>query len=142
MAITYDIDGVKLPSIKRRLISKWIKMIAQSYGKKVGDIAYLFCSDEKILEINNQYLQHDYYTDIITFDYTEENTINGDIFISIDTVKSNSEKYKTDYTEELHRVIIHGILHLCGINDKAEGEQERMTECENQALLLLTQILV
>lgn len=142
MAILFDAEEVKLPSLKKRVVSKWIKLVAQSYGKEVGDVAYIFCSDEKILEINKEYLQHDYYTDIITFDYTEDNKINGDIFISVDTVKSNAEKFKTEYLEELYRVIIHGVLHLCGINDKAPGEQEVMTECEDKALLLLTQLIV
>lgn len=137
MAILYQAEGVKLPSMKRRKITNWIKIVANSYQKKTGDIAFIFCSDEKILEINNQYLQHDYYTDIITFDYSEDNTISGDIFISLDTVKSNANQFGTDYNTELNRIIIHGILHLCGINDKAPGEREHMTECENKALELL-----
>lgn len=137
MAILYQAEGVKLPSMKRRKITNWIKVVADSYQKKAGDIAFIFCSDEKILEINNQYLQHDYYTDIITFDYSEDNTISGDIFISLDTVKSNANQFGTDYDTELDRIIIHGILHLCGINDKAPGEREQMTECENKALELL-----
>lgn len=107
-------------------------------GKKCGDISYIFCSDEKILEINREYLDHDYYTDIITFDYTEKNRISGDIFISIDTVKSNADEFKVSYEEELHRIIIHGILHLCGINDKGPGEREIMTQKENEALVLLS----
>lgn len=138
MAVIYQADGVKLPSIKKRETTNWIKEVAAEYNKKIGDIAYIFCSDEKILEVNNQYLQHDYYTDIITFDYTENNIISGDIFISLDTVKSNSEQFNTDYEEELHRIIIHGILHLCGINDKGPGERENMTRCEDAALKLLT----
>lgn len=137
MAISYQVEGVKIPSIKKRETSNWIKNVAATYGKKIGEIAYIFCSDEKILEVNNQYLQHDYYTDIITFDYTEDNVISGDIFISTDTVKSNSEQFNTDYQNELHRIIIHGILHLCGINDKGPGEREHMTECENKALDML-----
>lgn len=137
MAILYQAERVKLPSMKRRKITNWIKIVADSYQKKTGDIAFIFCSDEKILEINNQYLQHDYYTDIITFDYSEDNIISGDIFISLDTVKSNANKFGTDYDTELNRIIIHGILHLCGINDKAPGEREHMTECENKALELL-----
>ena len=137
MAILYQAEGVQLPSMKRRKITNWIKVVADSYHKKAGDIAFIFCSDEKILEINNQYLQHDYYTDIITFDYSENKTISGDIFISLDTVKSNADQFGTDYDTELNRIIIHGILHLCGINDKAPGEREHMTECENKALLLL-----
>ena len=135
--ILYENDGVKFPAIKRRETSNWIKQVAESFGKKTGDISYIFCSDEKILEVNNEYLQHDYYTDIITFDYSEEGIISGDIFISLDTVKSNSEQFGTNYDNELRRVIIHGVLHLCGVNDKTPEEQEYMTECENKALQLL-----
>lgn len=141
MAIIYQSEDVKFPPLKRRIVSKWIKDVASFYNKRVGDISYIFCSDEKILEINKEYLQHDYYTDIITFDYSEEDTISGDIFISLDTVKSNSDQFGTDYPEELHRIIIHGILHLCGINDKGPGEREHMTECENKALDHLKTIL-
>lgn len=137
MPILYQNEDVKLPLLKKRKTSEWIKSVASSYSKKVGDIAFIFCSDEKILEVNNQYLQHDYYTDIITFDYSEEDLISGDIFISLDTVKSNSEQFKTNYNDELHRIIIHGILHLCGINDKGPGEREHMTQCENKALAIL-----
>ena len=137
MAIIYQNEGVKAPLIKKREVTKWIKDVAASYDKKVGDVSYIFCSDEKILEINKEYLQHDYYTDIITFDYTDEDVISGDIFISLDTVESNAKEFNTDYLEELHRIIIHGILHLCGINDKGPGEREYMTECENKALQLI-----
>ena len=137
MAISYQTDGIKMPAIKKRETTVWIKAVASSYEKKVGEIAYIFCSDEKILEVNKEYLQHDYYTDIITFDYCEDNIISGDIFISLDTVKSNSEQFNTSYNDELHRTIIHGILHLCGINDKGEGEREIMEAEENKALALL-----
>ncbi|MEG2573820.1 MAG: rRNA maturation RNase YbeY [Bacteroides sp.] len=134
MAISYQTDGVKMPVIKKRENSAWVKAVAATYQKKVGEIAYIFCSDEKILEVNNEYLHHDYFTDIITFDYCEDNVISGDLFISLDTVKTNSEKFKTAYEEELHRTIIHGILHLCGINDKGPGEREIMEAAENKAL--------
>lgn len=137
MAIIYQNEGVKAPLIKKREVTKWIKDVVASYAKKVGDVSYIFCSDEKILEINKEYLQHDYYTDIITFDYTDEDVISGDIFISLETVESNAKEFNTDYLEELHRIIIHGILHLCGINDKGPGEREYMTECENKALQLI-----
>lgn len=137
MAVTYQTDGVKMPSIKKRETTEWIKRVAAKYGRKVGDIAYIFCSDEKILEVNREYLQHDYYTDIITFDYCENNIISGDLFISLDTVRTNSEEFKTDYNEELHRTIIHGILHLCGINDKGPGEREIMEKAENEALAMI-----
>lgn len=135
--ISYQTDGVKMPAIKRRDVSAWIKKVAASHGKKVGDIAYIFCNDERILEVNREYLQHDYYTDIITFDYTEEDVISGDLFISLDTVLSNSEQLGVQYDQELYRVIIHGILHLCGINDKGEGEREIMEREENTALAML-----
>ncbi len=135
--ITYQTEGVALPDIDRRQTTEWIKAVAASYGKRVGDIAYIFCSDEKILEVNRQYLQHDYYTDIITFDYCEGNRLNGDLFISLDTVRTNAEQFADgDYRRELHRVIIHGILHLCGINDKGPGEREIMEAAENRALAL------
>lgn len=132
--ITYQTEGVKLPFIKKRDNNAWIKAVAAQYGKRLGDVAYIFCDDEKILEVNREYLQHDYYTDIITFDYTEGDIISGDLFISLDTVRSNAEQYNQEYERELYRVIIHGILHLCGINDKGPGEREQMENAENRAL--------
>ncbi|MBE6291248.1 MAG: rRNA maturation RNase YbeY [Bacteroidales bacterium] len=134
MMITYQTDGIAMPKLKKRITTAWIRTVAATYGKQVGDVAYIFCSDERILEVNREYLQHDYYTDIITFDYSEGNLISGDLFISLDTVRTNSEQFGTDYDEELHRTIIHGILHLCGINDKGPGEREVMEEAENRAL--------
>ena len=138
--ITYNTDGVKMPKIKKRETTAWIKAVAAEYGRKTGEIGYMFVSDEKILEVNREYLGHDYYTDIITFDYDEGGTINGDIVISLDTVRSNAEALGKTYDEELHRVIIHGILHLCGINDKGPGEREIMEATENKALALLPAI--
>ena len=135
--ISYQTDGTKMPDIKKRETSAWIKKVAATYGKKCGEIAYIFCNDEKILEVNKEYLQHDYYTDIITFDYSEEDSISGDLFISLDTVRSNSEMLGVGYEQELYRVIIHGILHLCGIDDKGEGEREIMEACENKALAMI-----
>lgn len=135
--ISYNIINVKMPAISRRLTSAWVKAVADSYGKRVGEVAYIFCDDEKILEVNREYLEHDYYTDIITFDYSEGKRIAGDLFISLDTVVSNAEQFGRPYEEELHRVIIHGILHLCGIKDKEPGEREQMEQAENQALELL-----
>ena len=134
--ITYNTDGVKMPNIKKRETTAWIRAVAASYGKKVGEVGYLFVDDEKILEVNREYLGHDYYTDIITFDYDEGDVINGDLVISLDTVRTNAEQFHKDYDEELHRVIIHGILHLCGLNDKGPGEREIMEEAENRALAL------
>ena len=135
--ITYNIDGVKMPKIKKRENNAWIKAVAASYGKKVGEIAYIFVNDEKILEVNREYLQHDYYTDIITIDYCEDDIISGDLFISLDTVRTNAEQVGATYEQELYRVIIHGILHLCGINDKGPGEREIMEAAENRALAML-----
>ena len=135
--ITYQTEGGEMPNIKKRETTAWIKAVAETYGKKVGEIAYIFCSDEKILEVNRQFLQHDYYTDIITFDYCEGNRIAGDLFISLDTVRTNAEQFDAAYDTELHRVIIHGILHLCGINDKGPGEREIMEAAENKALDML-----
>ena len=135
--ITYQTEDIAMPPIKKRETTEWVKQVAATYGKKVGEIAYIFCSDEKILEVNRQYLEHDYYTDIITFDYTEGNRISGDLFISLDTVRTNAEQFEQPYERELHRVIIHGILHLCGINDKGPGEREIMEAEENKALALI-----
>ena len=130
--ITYNTDGVRMPAIKRRETTAWIRRVAATYGRKVGDVGYMFVNDEKILEVNNEYLGHDYYTDIITFDYDEGDTINGDLVISLDTVRTNAEKFGKDYDEELHRVII-------GINDKGPGEREIMEAAENRALALLSE---
>lgn len=138
--ISYQADGVELPKIKHREITAWIKTVAGTYGKRVGDIGYMFVNDEKILEVNNQYLGHDYYTDIITFDYDEGDMISGDLVISLDTVRSNAGLFGKDYADELNRVIIHGILHLCGINDKGPGEREMMEAHEEKALALLEEM--
>ena len=126
-----------MPVFPKRKTSAWIKSVAALHGKTVGDIAYIFCSDEKILDVNRMYLQHDYYTDIITFDYSEDNMISGDLFISLDTVRTNAEKFAVAYDSELYRVIIHGVLHLCGIDDKAPGARAVMERYENEALQLL-----
>ena len=127
-----------MPGIRKRETTQWIKAVAQTYGKRVGDIAYIFCSDERILEVNRQYLQHDYYTDIITFDYCEGNRLSGDLFISLDTVRTNAQQFAGgDYGRELHRVIIHGVLHLCGLDDKGPGERELMEQAEDRALAML-----
>ncbi|MFA7492090.1 MAG: rRNA maturation RNase YbeY [Proteiniphilum sp.] len=134
MAISFNSENIDFPKIKKRETAHWIRTVAKSYGKQTGDISYLFCNDEKILEINQHYLQHDFYTDIITFDYSEGNRISGDVFISLDTVLSNSIQYETDYQEELYRVIIHGVLHLCGMNDKSDAEQQQMKAAEEVAL--------
>ena len=135
--ITYNTDGVKMPDIKKQEVTAWIKAVAADHGRRVGEIGYMFVNDEKILEVNREYLGHDYYTDVITFDYDEGDRINGDIVISLDTVRSNAELFGKEYDNELHRVIIHGILHLCGINDKGPGEREIMEAAEDRALSML-----
>ena len=134
--ITYNVENVKMPAIKRRETTAWIRRVADTYGKKVGEVGYLFCDDEHILEVNREYLGHDYYTDIITFDYCEGNILSGDLVISLDTVRTNAEMFHKNYDEELHRVIIHCILHLCGLNDKGPGERELMEAAEDKALAL------
>lgn len=135
--ITYDTINVSMPAISRRTVSAWVKAVAAARGRRTGDIAYIFCDDGKILEVNRQFLNHDYYTDIITFDYTRGRRVSGDMFISLDTVKTNAESVGQPYERELHRVIIHGVLHLCGINDKGPGEREIMEAHEEAALAML-----
>ena len=137
MAITFQVEEVEFPPIKKRETANWIRSVAKTYGKRAGEISYMFCNDEKIIEINRRFLQHDYYTDIITFDYSEGLVISGDIFISLDTVRSNSQMYNVSFEEELYRVIIHGILHLCGMTDDSATEEKEMREAENRALELL-----
>ena len=132
--ILYNVIDVKMPEFPKRKITNWIKEVAAGYNNNIGDISYIFCSNEKILELNIQYLSHNYFTDIITFDYSEKCILAGDIFISLDMVRSNAEKFKVQYQEELFRVIIHGILHLCGIRDKSTKDSVRMKNCENEAL--------
>ena len=129
-----------MPRISHRETTAWVKAVAATYGKRVGEVAYVFCDDEEILKVNRQYLKHDYYTDIITFDYCEGDLLSGDLFISLDTVRSNAELFGKTYEDELHRVIIHGILHLVGINDKGPGEREIMEAEENKALALLAEM--
>ena len=125
-----------MPKLRKRDTSAWIKAVAADYGRKVGEVGYMFVDDEKILEVNREYLGHDYYTDVITFDYDEDNVVSGDIVISLDTVRSNAELFGKSYDEEFYRVLIHGILHLCGINDKGPGEREVMEAAENKALAM------
>ncbi len=138
MEITFQSEGVDDPQIDEAKLANWIESIAKLYNKEIGEISYLFCDDEKILEVNQQYLNHDFYTDIITFDYSEENMISGDIIISLQTVESNSQMYNTSFLEELHRVIIHGILHLSGLNDSTEEEEKVMRDAESNALKILS----
>ena len=131
-------DGVEMPSFDTQRIENWIVSVARGFGKTVGAVTYIFCNDDKILEVNRKYINHDYYTDIITFDYSRPMRISGDVFISLDTVRSNAILLGKTYDNELMRVIIHGILHLCGVDDKGPGEREIMERHEDEALALLS----
>ena len=136
--ITYNSLSIALPNIDQTTVTEWIGRVAESHQRVVGDINYVFCNDEEILDANRRYLQHDYYTDIITFDYGRGNVLSGDLYISLDTVRSNAELLGKPYDEELHRVLVHGVLHLVGINDKGPGERELMEAAEDAALALRT----
>lgn len=140
MAICFANIDVEFNLEQKLRLKRWINALAQLYERKVGNISYGFCSDTHIIEANRQYLQHDYFTDIITFDYSEGNIISGDLLISLDTVKSNAVQFNTDYTTELHRVMIHGVLHLLGFKDSTDNEQVEMRKREDEALNLLSMI--
>lgn len=127
-------EGVELPQFDYDKLQRWIDNVAAAHHRLLRSVSYLFCNDEEILRINRQFLGHDYYTDIITFDYCTGSLLRGDIVISLDTVRSNAEELGVVYERELLRVIIHGILHLCGINDKGPGERQVMEAAENEAL--------
>lgn len=137
MAINYYGEGVTIPSFRRREINAWIKDVAEEYGYKVGDITYQFCDNERILEINQKYLNHDYYTDIITFDQTRDGLLFADIVISLEMVTSNAEEYGEPFRREFLRVLIHGVLHLCGVDDLTEEQAKEMREAEETALAML-----
>ena len=137
MIAFYSDEDVEEPRLRKKLVRSWTEEVARSYDRKVGELCYQFCGDERILQTNQDFLDHDYYTDIITFDESEGDRIAGDMLISLDTVRSNAEQIGTDYAEELHRVIIHGVLHLCGLNDKTDEDEERMRQAEESALSLL-----
>ncbi len=136
MPILYETQACHFNYPGKRATTEWIRRTAASEGRKTGDISVVFCSDEALLAINRQYLQHDYLTDIITFDYSEGETISGDLMISIDTVRSNAELYGVSFRDELMRVIIHGILHLCGYGDKTPDEEKQMHALEDKYLAI------
>lgn len=140
--IQWTTDGADMPSVDMHEVERWIEAVADDHSRIVGPLAYIFCNDEKIIKVNREFLNHDYYTDIITFDYSRGKLISGDMFISLDTVLSNSQSLGCEYSDELMRVIIHGVLHLCGINDKGPGEREVMEAEENRALEMLKQFNV
>lgn len=138
--IDFQTDNVEMPEFDFERVSRWIVAVAEAHGRSVGNITYCFCDDEAILVANRQFVNHDYYTDIITFDYTLGRKIGGDILISLDTVRSNADKFGKTFDDELMRVVIHGVLHLCGIDDKGPGEREVMEAHEDAALRLLKEM--
>lgn len=138
--IEFQVYDVEMPALDFGLIREWIERVCQAHDCLPEELTYQFCSDNHILEVNNQFLGHDYYTDIITFPYREDELVSADILISLDTVRSNAESVGESYDRELHRVIIHGVLHLCGIDDKGPGEREIMERHENEALALLDEL--
>ncbi|MCI2081891.1 MAG: rRNA maturation RNase YbeY [Bacteroidales bacterium] len=127
---SYDYHGY------RRVTSRWLRKVANGYGKRIGDISIVFCSDDYLLQVNRQYLKHDFYTDVITFDYCDGDTVSGDILISVDTVLANSVTYDSSFPDELHRVIVHGLLHLIGFDDHTQEQTEKMREAEGNALAI------
>lgn len=139
--IEWVCQNVSMPEINPELLACWLEQVTKAHGRILGSLVYIFCDDEKILEVNRQFLNHDYYTDIITFDYCRGKLVRGDMYISLDTVNSNAEGLNCSYDSELKRVIVHGLLHLCGINDKAPGEREIMEMHENQALKMLEDLI-
>lgn len=141
MAISYSGDGVSKPLLRYTIISKWLKNVIKNSGNRLGELTYIFCDDDYLKDINIKYLSHDYYTDIISFDYSEGSIISGDFFISLDRVKENSQIYGNSVEEELLRVIIHGLLHLLGLNDTNEEERENMRNRESECILMYKEFL-
>lgn len=137
MSINFYAEDITIPKFGKRVISNWLKEVITSKGKKTGNISVIFCSDEYLLEVNKRYLEHDYYTDIITFDYVEGDKVSGDIFISVDRIAENASTYNVSFSDEINRVLVHGILHLLGFKDKTTEERNEMTENENEYLKLL-----
>lgn len=134
--ISFGTKNVDMPLLDLGKTEIWLNEVAATHDKKIRNLNYLFCDDEEILKVNKEFLHHDYFTDIITFDYSNKDKVGGDIFISLDTVKSNSEKFGVSYQSELLRVIVHGLLHLCGIDDKGTGQRAIMEKHEDDALRL------
>lgn len=133
-SITYNAISIALPDIDQAKVTEWLAQVAESYDRRLGNINYVFTDDETILTMNRQFIGHDYYTDHIGFDYCEGRILSGDIYISLDTVRTNAELYAPSYEHELHRVIVHGLLHLVGIKDKTDEERREMEAAENRAL--------
>lgn len=136
MAIRFSVQDVHFELENEQNLKKWISNVVLRRGKAVGNISYLFCDDNYLFGVNRQYLNHDTYTDIITFDYVVGNLVSGDIMISVDRVGENAEKFGVPFEQELHRVVIHGVLHLLGQGDKTDSEAAEMRRLENEALAL------
>ena len=132
--ITYNVINVAMPDIAEAEVSDWVRQVAKSYGKVVGDVNYIFVDDDTMLDINRRFIGHDYFTDHIGFDYSSGDSLSGDIYISIDTIKSNAELYGATFYDELRRIIIHGLLHLCGLRDKTDEERQQMQQAEDKAI--------
>ncbi len=135
--IQFLTEDVAAPALDKSKVKRWVGMVVAGYGKRPGKLNYIFCSDERILEVNRQFLQHDYFTDIISFDYSSGKVISGDIFISLDSVRTNAEEFGVEIENELHRVMIHGVLHFCGEDDETEEQEAQMRQKEDEALMLL-----
>jgi rRNA maturation RNase YbeY len=134
VAVVFHISEVDFSLANRRVLKAWLRQVAKTENKKVGDIACIFCCNEYLLSLNKTYLGHDYYTDVITFDYSNGDVISGDIFISLDAVRDNAAKYKVAFQNELYRVMAHGVLHLCAYRDATAAERKVMRAKENAAL--------
>ena len=134
MAISFNFVETKDVVSQKNKVKSWIKSVAEKRGFKVGEISYIFCSDDYLLDINKTYLKHDFYTDIITFDYTDATKISGDLYISIDRIRDNAQELNLSFEQELHRVIIHGVLHLLGLKDKTEEDAKEMRKAEEECL--------
>ena len=132
--ISWQAQNVEMPELDRQRLALWLQKVTEEHNRILDGLGYIFCDDETILDVNRQFLSHDYDTDIITFDYCRGKMVRGDMYISLDTVVTNAETMGEPYARELLRVIVHGVLHLCGINDKGPGEREIMEAHENAAL--------
>ncbi len=137
MAINFNFEEIPKLNFPKNTIKNWIKSVIQSNNFKIGSISYIFCTNDYILQVNKEYLNHDYFTDIISFNYNENKTISGDLFISVDTVKTNAQEYGVTFDKELYRVMIHGVLHLLGFDDITDELQQEMTQKEDEALNIL-----
>lgn len=138
--ITFLTDNVPMPPLNVPKTIKWMQLVAANYGFAVGNLNYIFCDDDKILQVNQAFLQHDYYTDVITFDYSTSTVLSGDVFISLDTVRSNAQMVEDTFERELDRILIHALLHLTGQGDKTPETKQIMTQKEDQALVLRNQL--